>query len=413
VRDNDQLFSFSATVMSQLPSIRLKKNEERRLRGGHLWIFSNEVDIAATPLKAFGAGDLAVVESFRGQVLGIAYVNPASLICARLFTRDLHAEIDRAFFEQRLKRALRLRERVFDKPFYRLVYGESDGMPGAVVDRFGDVFVVQANTAGMEKLQEPLVAAIEALFSPSAVVLKNTSSLRALEGLETYTRTAKGALEKPVEIEENGARFLVDPVGGQKTGWFFDHRESRAMLAKLSRGRRVLDLFSYTAAWGVQAALAGAETVDCVDGSETALALAAENGRLNGVAEKMRFVKDDVFEFLKRAREERQRYDVIVLDPPALIKRKKDVGQGVEAYRRLNQGAIQVLAPGGILVSASCSFHLQRDVLHDLLRTTARSLDRHLVFFGREGQAPDHPVHPAIPETDYLKTFFCYITEGL
>jgi len=406
-------FLLSMMVMSQLPSIRLKKNEERRLRGGHSWIFSNEVDISTTPLKTFGAGDLAVVESSRGQALGIAYVNPASLICARLLTRDVHAEIDQSFFERRFKRALRLREHVFPNPFYRLVYGESDGMPGTVVDRFGDVFVVQTNTAGMEKLQAPLTAAIEALFGPRAIVVKNTSSLRALEGLEPYTRIVNGALEEPVEIEENGARFLVDPIGGQKTGWFFDHRESRAVLAKLSRGLRVLDLFSYTGAWGVQAAVSGAETVDCVDGSEAALDLAAENGRRNGVAERMRFVKDDVFEFLKRAREERLRYDVIVLDPPALIKRKKDVSQGVEAYRRLNQGAIQVMAPGGILVSASCSFHLQRETLHDLLRATARSLDRHLVFFGRGGQAADHPVHPAIPETDYLKTFFCYVGENL
>jgi 23S rRNA (cytosine1962-C5)-methyltransferase len=406
-------FLFSAEVMSQLPSIRLKKNEERRLRGGHSWIFSNEVDIAATPLKAFEAGDLAVVESSRGQALGVAYVNPASLICARLLSRDSHAAIDQAFFERRLMHALHLREHLFSKPFYRLVYGESDGMPGTVVDRFGDVFAVQTNTAGMEKLQAHLVAAIEALFGPSAIVLKNTSSLRALEGLETYTSIVKGTLERPVEIEENGARFLVDPVGGQKTGWFFDHRESRAALAKFSRGLRVLDLFSYTGAWGVQAALAGAGSVDCVDGSEAALALAAENGRLNGISERMRLVKDDVFEFLKRAREERLRYDVIVLDPPALIKRKKDVGQGVEAYRRLNQGAIQVLAPGGILVSASCSFHLQRETLHDLLRAAARSLDRHLVFFGRGGQAADHPVHPAIPETDYLKTFFCHVGEAL
>jgi 23S rRNA (cytosine1962-C5)-methyltransferase len=399
--------------MSQLPSIRLKKNEERRLRGGHLWIFSNEVDIAATPLRTFGAGDLAIVESSRGQVQGIAYVNPASLICARLLTRDVHAAIDRTFFERRLTRALQLRERLFSRPFYRLAYGESDGLPGVVVDRFGDVFVVQTNTAGMERLQEPLAAAIEARFAPKAIVVKNTSSLRALEGLETYTSILRGTLDGPVEIEENGARFLVDPVGGQKTGWFFDHRESRAEFAQLSRGLRVLDLFSYTGAWGVQAALAGAASVECVDGSEAALALAAENGRLNGVLDKMRFVKDDVFEFLKRAREERRRYDLVVLDPPALIKRKKDVGQGTEAYRRLNQAAIQVLAPGGILVSASCSFHLHRETLHDLLRAAARALDRHVVFFARGGQAADHPVHPAIPETDYLKTLFCHISESL
>jgi 23S rRNA (cytosine1962-C5)-methyltransferase len=399
--------------MTHLPVLRLKKNEDKRLRAGHLWIFSNEVDIAATPLKAFGAGDLAVVENARGEPLGVAYVNPDSLISARLLSRDPRTSIDRSFFVQRLEQALRLRERLFGKPFYRLVYGESDGLPGAVVDRFGEVFVVQTNTAGMEQLQEPLLAAIESLFSPRAVVVKNTSSLRALEKLENYTRVALGETGPTVEIEENGVRFLADPVEGQKTGWFFDHRANRARLAELSAGQRVLDLFSYTGAWGVQAAVAGAAAVDCVDGSESALALAAENARLNGVAEKMRFLRGDAFEFLKQAREEHRRYDVVVADPPAFIKRKKDAAQGIEAYRRLNQAALQLLSPGGILVAASCSFHLQPDTLHDLLRASARHLDRHLVFFARGGLAPDHPVHPAIPETDYLKAFFCYVERSL
>jgi 23S rRNA (cytosine1962-C5)-methyltransferase len=399
--------------MNHLPLLRLKKNEDRRLRGGHLWIFSNEVDTAATPLKSFRAGDLAVVENSRGESMGLAYVNPDSLISARILCRDARAAVGRGFFVERLKRALALREWVYERPFYRLIHGESDGLPGTIIDRFGDVFVIQTNTAGMERLQEPLVEALAELFAPRAVVFKNTSGLRALEGLDAYTRLALGELPGPVEIEENGARFLVDLIEGQKTGWFFDHRDNRAELAKLCRGRRVLDLFSYTGAWAVPAALAGAARVECVDASEAALRMAAENARRNGVAGVMDFAREDAFEFLRRAREERRHYDVVVLDPPAFIKRRKDAAQGIEAYRRLNQAALQVLGYGGILVSASCSFHLPRETLHDLLRAAARHLDRHLVFFARGGQAHDHPIHPAIPETDYLKAFFCFMEQRL
>ncbi|MEN8260108.1 MAG: class I SAM-dependent methyltransferase, partial [Pseudomonadota bacterium] len=200
---------------------------------------------------------------------------------------------------------------------------------------------------------------------------------------------------------------------GQKTGWFYDHRSSRGLLAGLGKGRRILDLFAYSGAWGVAAAKAGASEVTCVDASRRALDLAATNATLNGVERSMAFEKADVFEFLKRARDERKRYDIVVLDPPALIKRKKDLKQGLEAYRRLNKLALQVLSKQGILVSASCSFHLGRDALHEILRANARHMDRHLVFFASGGQAPDHPIHPAIPETEYLKTFFCTVRPSL
>ena len=393
--------------MTDLPLLRLKKNEDRRLRAGHLWIFSNEVDTAVTPLRGFAPGDLAVIENARGETLGTAYVNPESLIAARILSRDTRRPIGQAFFARRLERALALREWAYDQPFYRLVYGESDGLPGLVVDRCGDVFVVQTNTAGMERLQEPLIEALAAAFSPRAVVIRNTSGLRALEGLAPDTRVALGALPDRLEIEENGARFQVDPLEGQKTGWFFDHRDNRAALARWCAGKRVLDLFAYSGAWSIPAALAGATAVECVDASAAALDLAATNARLNGVAERLTGVTADAFDYLKQAREERRHFDVIVLDPPAFIKRKKDVAKGLEAYRRLNQAALQVLAPGGLLVSASCSFHLTRESLHDVLRASARHLDRHLVFVASGGQAADHPVHPAIPETEYLKAFFC------
>jgi 23S rRNA (cytosine1962-C5)-methyltransferase len=393
--------------MTDLPPLRLKKNEDRRLRAGHLWIFSNEVDTDATPLRGFAPGDLAVVENARGEALGTAYVNPDSLIAARILSRDIRRPIGRSFFVKRLQRALHLREWAYGRPFYRLVHGESDGLPGLVVDRFGDVFVVQSNTAGMERLLAPLIEALAEAFSPRAVVIKNTSGLRDLEGLAPATRVAVGELPAELEIEENGARFRIDPLQGQKTGWFFDHRDNRAALAHWCAGKRMLDLFAYTGAWSIPAALAGATSVECVDASPAALDLAATNARLNAVSERLNGVASDVFDYLKQAREERRHFDVIVLDPPAFIKRKKDVAKGLEAYRRLNQAALQVLAPGGLLVSASCSFHLTRDSLHDLLRASARHLDRHLVFVAGGGQAADHPVHPAIPETEYLKAYFC------
>jgi 23S rRNA (cytosine1962-C5)-methyltransferase len=395
------------------PEIFLKKNEDKRLRLGHLWVFSNEVDIQRSPLDRFSSGDLVRVTGHDGKTLGTAYVNPNALICARLLSRKADLSIGINFFRDRLTTALALREKLFDRPFYRLVFGESDGLPGVVVDRFGAVFSVQITTAGIEQRKDLLVSALVELFNPEAVVLKNDTGHRQLEGLGMESEIVYGRLPEPLIIEENGARFKVDILGGQKTGWFYDHRESRARLARLAQGRRVLDLFSYTGAWGVPAAMAGACEVICVDGSEAALGLAEENAGLNGVREPMRFVHEDVFDFLKRARRENRFFDIVVLDPPALIKRKKDFKQGYEAYRRLNHLALQVLAKNGVLVSASCSFHLGRDHLHELLRSSGRHIDRHLVFFASGGQGGDHPVDPAIPETEYLKTFFCAVSSSL
>ncbi|MGR8935871.1 MAG: class I SAM-dependent rRNA methyltransferase [Gammaproteobacteria bacterium] len=395
------------------PLLYLKKNEDARLRRGHLWIFSNEIDTQRSPLTAFAPGDLAQVLAHDGKPLGVAAVNPATLIAARLLSRKSTLKIGAAFFKTRLQAALNLRERLFDKPYYRLVFGESDGLPGLVIDRFGAVLSLQITTAGMERQQHNIVGVLSEMFSPQAIVLKNTSSQRQPEGLDSYTTLAYGTLPDPLLIEENGARYRIDILGGQKTGWFYDHRLSRAQTARLAQGQRVLDLFSYSGAWGIPAALLGAAEVTCVDSSENALALAAENAAMNDVHQRMRFVKSDVFEFLKQAREQQQRYDIVVLDPPALIKRKKDFKAGFEAYRRLNHLALQLLAPEGLLVSASCSQHLSRDNLHDILRSSARHIDRHMRIFAQGGQGPDHPIHPAIPESEYLKTFFCALSPSL
>jgi len=395
------------------PEIYLKKNEDKRLRQGHLWVFSNEIDTKRSPLEQFSAGDLVQIVSSDGKVLGTAYINPNTLVCARLLSRKANLKCGANFFKERLSTALALREKLFDKPYYRLVFAESDGLPGLVIDRFGGVLSVQITTAGIEQRKESLFTALIELLNPEAIILKNDNSQRQLEGLSLESEIAHGKLPDNLIIEENGAQFKIDIVDGQKTGWFYDHRSSRKYMASLAKNLRVLDLFSYTGAWGVPAALAGAAEVTCVDASEDAMKLAMENAELNQVADKMHFVRSDVFEFLKQARLDNQLYDLIIVDPPALIKRKKDFKQGYEAYRRLNHLALQILSKNGILVSASCSYHLSRDNLHEILRSSGRHIDRHLVFFASSGQGPDHPVDPASPETEYLKTFFCSVSASL
>ncbi len=391
----------------------LKKHEDKRLRQGHLWVFSNEIDTKRSPLDQFEAGESVVINDSSGKALGVAYINPHALICARLLTRKPNSSIGEKFFRSRLIRAFSLRQRLFDKPYYRLVFGESDGLPGLVIDRYDGVLSVQITTAGMERHKALLIKLLTELLQPSAILLKNDNSQRRLENLSLEPELAYGELPDRLVIEENGSRFLINVVEGQKTGWFYDHRCSRARLASFASGRRVLDLFSYSGAWGIPAAMAGAAEVTCVDSSDAALELAAASARLNRVDDIIRFARSDVFEFLRQARENNERYDVVVLDPPALIKRKKDFKAGFEAYRRLNHLALQVLNREGVLVSASCSHHLSRDNLHEILRSSARHIDRHLVFFADGGQGPDHPVHPAVPESDYLKTFFCAVSASL
>jgi len=392
------------------PELFLKKHEDKRLRQGHLWVFSNEIDTKRNPLEQFEAGDLVVVNDSGGKALGVAYINPQALICARLLTRKTNSSIGEKFFKMRLSQAVALRERLFDKPYYRMVFGESDGLPGLVIDRYAGVLSVQITTAGMERHKSLLVKVLTELLQPDAILLKNDNSQRQLENLSMEPEVAYGNLPERLAIEENQTRFLINVAEGQKTGWFYDHRNSRAQFAEWSRGLKVLDLFSYAGAWGITAAVSGADEVTCVDSSESALSLAAESAALNGVQDRTQFVRSDVFEFLKQAREQNQHYDAIVLDPPALIKRRKDYKAGYEAYRRLNHLALQVLTNDGLLVSASCSHHLSRSDLHEILRSSARHIDRHLVFFASGGQGPDHPVLPAMPETEYLKTFFCAVS---
>lgn len=392
-----------------LPSLRLKANAERRLRAGHLWVYSNEVDVLATPLTAFQAGDQAILEAAGGKALGIVALSPNNLICARLISRDLKHPLDKSLLVHRINVALSLRERLFDAPCYRLVYGDSDLLPGLVVDRFGDHLVVQLASAAMERHKDAVVEALVQVLKPAGILFKNDSSARDAEGLERYVETAFGVMPEWVALEENGVKFEAPVQGGQKTGWFYDHRLNRARLAPYVKGKRVLDLFSYVGGWGVQAAAFGATEVMCVDGSALALDGVERNAALNGVAEKMTCVEGDVFEALKELKAAEERFDVVIADPPAFIKRKKDLKNGEAAYRRLNEAAMRLLTKDGILVSASCSMHLPEDDLQNILLSSARHLDRHIQLLERGGQGPDHPVHPAIAETRYIKSLTCRI----
>jgi 23S rRNA (cytosine1962-C5)-methyltransferase len=393
--------------MTQQPRpLRLKKNEERRLRAGHLWVFSNEVDVAQTPLTDFEPGDAVEIQDFRGAPVGSGYVNPRSLICARLVSRSARRQLDGGLLRDRLARALALREEMYGgEPFYRLAFGESDGLPGLVVDRFGDTLVAQITTAGMERVRDEVLGALEEVVSPTGILWRNDTSSRELEGLESYVATAAGEVPDETEIRENGVRFVVPLAGGQKTGWFYDHRQNRERMTRYVRERRVLDLFSYAGGWGVQAAVAGAGEVVCVDSSEPALALATRSAALNEVGERVRTRQGDAFETLRELRAEGERFDTIILDPPAFIKRRRDAQQGEKAYHRLNKLAMELLSPGGFLVSASCSFHLSRDALLGVLLRASREVGRDLQILEEGHQAADHPVHPAIPETSYLKAF--------
>lgn len=389
-----------------LAALRLNKNEDRRLRAGHVWVFSNEVDTRATPLNQFEPGQPVVIEDAHGHALGTGYVNPHALICARLVSRTTEHILDQSLLVHRFNIALSLRERLYEAPYYRLAYGDSDGLPGLVVDRYGDVLVAQITTAGMERVKDDVVAALQKVLRPQALLFRNDTGMRELEGLPAYVETAFGEVPDSIVLEENGTRFAISPLTGQKTGWFYDQRPNRTRLRSYVRGLRVLDLFSYLGAWGVQAAAAGAASVVCIDSSPKAIDGIQRNAELNGVTDRVSSTRADVFDALRDLRAQRERFDVVVLDPPAFIKRKKDIKEGTQAYQRVNQMAMQVLAKDGLLVSCSCSYHMLRESLANVLLKTSRHVDRFLEITEQGHQGPDHPVHPAIPETAYLKAFF-------
>ena len=393
-------------------SLRLKRGEDRRLRAGHLWVFSNEVDIAATPLVGFAPGSRARVLDHRDQFLGYAYVNPHALICARILSRSPVHPVDQSLLAHRLKVALALRERHYPVPYYRLVFGEADGLPGLVLDRYGDVIVGQIATAGMEALRADIEAAVEKVLAPQALVWKNDGGARELEQLPKEAqrrirrdaRRVAGAREGVLQFRRAARRRA------QKTGWFYDQAANRELFRRLLwPGARVLDVCSYAGAWAITALRCGAREA-CASIPRPRRSVRRER---NAAAERRVAVGTCAATPSMRSRRcsaRGERFDVVVLDPPAFIKRKKDMPRGQAAYRKLNQLAMRLLERDALLVSCSCSYHLAADELLGLIQSAARHTSRFVQVIYSGGQAFDHPVHPAIAETRYLKAFFCRVT---
>lgn len=387
-----------------MKKILLKKGEDGRLRQGHPWVYSNEIDTTKTPLSGFTAGELVGVLDFHGAKLGVGYINPQALIAVRLISAQAGAQLDLSFLIKRIQAALALREAQFSTPHYRLVFSEADGLPGLVVDRYGDHLVVEINTAGMDAVKDLVRDALQQVIpSVASIYMRNDNPMRGHEKLSLNSDNLFGLTPAEVEIQENDVRFSIPLLAGQKTGWFYDHRLNRARLKAYVKNQTVLDVFSYLGGWGVQAAVFGAAQVTCIEASKLASDLIQHNAALNAVSDKVAVITDDAFDAMKNLIQAGKTFDVITLDPPAFVKRAKDRREGMLAYQRVNELALKLLKPGGVLISCSCSMHVTMDELQSLVQRAAVKTRSTLQILERGHQAPDHPVHPAIPETDYLK----------
>ena len=375
---------------------------DKRIAGGHPWAYANEIRLDAET-KALTPGTVVSLHRVDGKPLGVGTFNPHALMAFRLFDRDARTRIDAAFLRERLEAAKQLRETFFDAPYYRLCHAEADGLPGLVVDRFGDLAVVQTATAGMEALLPDVLAALDAVIAPETVVLRNDARGRSLEGLGSSVSVAKGRPSRPSEVLEGNLRFAFDPLEGQKTGWFFDQRENRIAVAPLGRGGKVLDACCHTGAFAIHAVAAGAESVLGVDSSEPALELAAENASRNGVAERCAFRRGDVFDVLGDLAAGSERFQLVIADPPAFVKSKRELATGLRGYRKLADRAARLVAPGGWLFIASCSHNVDAAAFAAEVAKGIAKAGRTGRIVRASGAAADHPVHPHLPETAYLK----------
>jgi 23S rRNA (cytosine1962-C5)-methyltransferase len=385
----------------------LQRGQDRRVRGGHPWIFSNEVAEWQGPSED---GALADVLDARGAFLGRAYVNRRSLICARMLTRG-RDDVDVAFFAKRLERAKRFRQSVVPgEEALRLVYGESDQLPGLVVDRYAGILAVQVLTLGMERRLDLLREALEQVFAPAAAVLVADSPLRTLEGLALERRVWWGAVPERVEVNAGGFVLEADLLAGQKTGLFLDQRENRRRAEVRASGRRVLDLFCYQGEWSLHAVRGGATSVLAVDSSAPALAAAVRNAERAGVTGRVGVRRGDVFDIVRQLEHEGERFGMVIVDPPALVKNRKHLAAGARAYRELNRAAMHLLDEEGVLVTCSCSHHLDDAMFRQVLLEAARAARRPMRVLDWGAEAGDHPQLLAVPETHYLK---CGVLQAL
>ncbi len=380
-----------------MKTIKLKQKEDRRILRGHPWVFSNELE---RMLATFEPGEIVDVQDFSGRFVGRGYINPRSLIAVRILTRK-EEEIDLAFFKNKISAAHDLRKDFGFGDSYRAVFSEGDGLPGLIVDKYADTLVVQSSTAGIDRLLDEVVTALNEEYSPHAIVLKNDMGTRELEGLSQEKRVIVGSLTGPVTIEESGITYRVDVLDGQKTGFFFDQRENRLALKDYARGKRTLDCFCYIGAWSLTAAKFGASEVIGLDSSAKAVSQATDNAALNGLSAQFKTV--DVFDELRLLEKQREKFGCIVLDPPAFVKSRSKVREALKGYKDINLRAMKLLEPGGALVTCSCSHHIDQELFREMLIDSAYSAGRQARILEMRSQSRDHPMLLAAKETQYLK----------
>lgn len=386
-----------------MKKVTLKKNEI--VKPGYLWVFANQIE---DKLSSYQPGSLVEIYDNRERFIGIGYINPNSLIAVRILTQKKE-NIDMTFFKKNISNAINYRKEIglYDKDAVRLIFGESDRLPGLIVDKYGKNLSIQVLTAGMELLFSMVKDILIELLEPDTIILRDDSSFRLLEGLELKTEIIHGKFEEMPIIEEEGVKYYVDLVHGQKTGFFLDQRDNRIYMRKLLEKKNIkklLDCFSYSGGWAISAASVISGDIICVDASQRALELVQKNAELNN--KKILTVKSDVFDFLQEAHKKNEKFDCIILDPPAFIKNKSRIKEGIKGYREINQRAMKLLNKGGILITSSCSYHMSRELFLELIRSCAFQSGKsfRVVYFGT--QSKDHPVLLSMPETEYLKTIF-------
>lgn len=381
-----------------LETVILKPGPHRVLKGSP-WVYRTELE----PTDAL-PGTVVSVKTREGKIVGQGFYNPRSMIAVRIVAFGPHGTVSPELFQDRVRQAAHLREIVAGgRDAFRVIHSEADGIPGLIVDKYGPMLVVQVTSLGLLPFLDTIWGALDVLYHPRGIYEHGELSVRDREGLPKENRLVYGELASPIEIHEHGVRLVVDLVGGQKTGHFLDQYENRGQVARLAGGRRVFDAFSHTGAFGLAAALHGASTVVGIDIDENAVARANENAAINQVEDRVQFVAENAFDWLRRESDQGAQYDLGILDPPAFTKSKQSVPQAIKGYKEINLRGIKLIRPGGFLVTSSCSYHLSEQDFIGVVQAAAHDARRSVRIVEIRGQGPDHPILPALSESRYLK----------
>ena len=393
--------------------VTLKKGEGRMLKSGGLWIFDNEI---ASILGSFEDGDIVAVHDFDGYGLGKGFINRNSKIRVRMMTRNRHQEIDEAFLKMRVQEAWDYRKKVSDTGSYRVIFGEADFLPGLVVDKFSDVLVVQSLALGIDRLKDQIVELLKEVLAADGIKIRGVyersdAKVRRQEGMELYKGFIGEPFDTNVEIEENGVRYMVDVKDGQKTGFFLDQKYNRKAIQHLCKDAKVLDCFTHTGSFALNAGYGGAKEVTGVDASELAVEQAILNSKLNGMEDRVKFICRDVFELLPELEEKGEKFDVVILDPPAFTKSRNSVKNAVKGYREINLRAMKLVRDGGFLATCSCSHFMTYELFTQTIHQAARNVHKRLRQVEYRTQAPDHPILWAAEESYYLKFYVFQVVD--